>query len=141
MMKPILLISAGILFASIAMPVPPAAPQNTATGAKALTAPTPEAQARAKKIYQRDCAMCHGDTGDGQTDMAKEMVLKLADWTDPKSLANKSDRDLFAVIRSGKGKMLQEDEDRASDEEVRNIILYIRGFSKTPPAADSPAAR
>jgi hypothetical protein len=54
-------------------------------------------------------------------------------------LAGKQDGDLFKVIRNGKGKMPSEDAERAKDDEVWNLILYIRSLSKQQPAA-APAA-
>ena len=46
---------------------PPAAP------VKNPVKPTPESQAKAKSLYQMDCAMCHGDNGNGKTDLATSM--------------------------------------------------------------------
>jgi mono/diheme cytochrome c family protein len=89
-----------------------------------------------------DCALCHGDNGDGKTDLAKDMQLTMSDWTDPKSLADKKDDDLFKVIRNGKDKMPPEDPARAKDDEVWGMVNYIRTFSKNAPAtpAAAPAA-
>jgi hypothetical protein len=67
------------------------------------------------------------------------MDMTLADWTDPKSLANKSDQELFDVIRKGKDKMPAEADGRAKDDEVWNLISYIRKMSKGQPAAAQPA--
>jgi mono/diheme cytochrome c family protein len=97
-----------------------------------------------KEIYGVDCAICHGETGDGKTDLAKDMGLTLGDWTDPKTLAGKPDQELFDAIRNGKGKMPPEAVGRAKDDEVRSLILYIRGLAKPQPAAapaptDTPA--
>jgi mono/diheme cytochrome c family protein len=79
--------------------------------------------------------MCHGDNGNGKTDLAKSMELKLDDWSDASTLAGKQDDELFKTIRNGKGdKMPAEAEGRANDNELWNLILYIRGFSK-PQAA------
>lgn len=100
---------------------------------------TPQSQEKAKKLYAIDCALCHGDNGDGKTDVAKSMDMTLADWTDPKSLANKSDQELFDVIRKGKDKMPAEADGRAKDDEVWNLISYIRKMSKGQPAAAQPA--
>lgn len=93
---------------------------------------------KAKKMYAVDCAVCHGDTGDGKTDLAKDMALTLPDWTDPKALEGKSDQELFDVIRKGKDKMPPEDPARAKDADIWGMVTYIRGFSKGQPAA--PAA-
>jgi len=61
----------------------------------------------------------------------------LGDWTDPKTLANKTDQELFNAIRNGKDKMPAEGEGRAKDDDVRNLIIYIRNMSKGT-AAEAP---
>ena len=83
----------------------------------------------------------YGATGDGKTDLAKDMALSLKDWSDPKTLADKPDQELFNMIRNGKGQMPPEADGRAKDEEVWNIIIYIRNLYKLPPVpAPAPAA-
>lgn len=125
--------------APAATPAPAAAPQAPATYPKNPIKPTADSQAKAKSLYQIDCAMCHGDNGNGKTDLATSMELTLGDWTDPKTLANKSDGELFAMIRSGKDKMPPEDPARAKDDEVWNLVVYIRSFSKGAAAPSSAA--
>ena len=124
-------------------PAPAAAPAQ-ATDQKNPVKPTAETQAKAKALYGMDCALCHGDNGNGQTDLGKSMELTMADWTNPASLANKSDGELFRIIRNGKDKMPPEDPARAKDSDVWSVIIYIRSFSKgqpmTPVAAPAPAA-
>jgi mono/diheme cytochrome c family protein len=88
-------------------------------------------------LYGRDCALCHGATGNGKNDMG----FTMDDWTNPNTLAGKVDSDLFASIRSGKGdKMPPEDVGRANDTEVWNLIVYIRTLSKNQPAPAPVAA-
>lgn len=135
MLKPVLLVSAVALFAIAASSSPMALAQTAAAKAKV----TAEAQTKAKKLYAIDCALCHGATGDGKTDLAKDMQLTLDDWTDSKALANAQDSELFKTIRNGKGKMPAEDKGRATDDEVSNLIVYIRSFGKTQPET-APAA-
>lgn len=130
MLKPIFLLSAAVLFAASAASTIALA-QDATNPAK----PTAASQTQAKNLYARDCALCHGDNGDGKTDLAKDMKLTLLDWTDPKSLGNRSDKELFHAIRTGKDSMPPEEEGRAKDSEVWNLIIYIRGFSKGQPAA------
>ena len=130
MLKPIFLLSAAVLFAASAASTI-ALGQDATNPAK----PTAASQTQAKNLYARDCALCHGDNGDGKTDLAKDMQLTLLDWTDPKSLSNRSDKELFHGIRTGKDKMPPEEEGRAKDSEVWNLIIYLRGFSKGQPAA------
>jgi mono/diheme cytochrome c family protein len=139
MLKPFLLVSAAILF----VVAPTATPTFAAGGAPQDNNPTKSTAAsreKAKKLYGVDCAMCHGDNGNGKTDLATSMQLTLADWTDPKSLSAVQDKELFDAIRKGKGeKMPAEDPSRAKDEDVWALIAYIRGFSKGQPSTPSPA--
>jgi cytochrome c len=120
------------------------APEQTVTPAPAADVknpvkPTPESQAKAKTRYRNDCAMCHGDNGNGKTDLATSMQLTLDDWTNPATLSNKEDWALFNVIRVGKDKMPPESAGRASDTEVWNLVIYIRSFSKgQSPAPAAP---
>jgi hypothetical protein len=69
------------------------------------------------------------------------MQLKLDDWTNPSSLTGKTDEDLFRIIRNGKDKMPAEAEGRAKDDDVWNMIVYIRGMSRNQPAAPAPPAQ
>lgn len=143
MLKSSLLVFAAILLAALCLPLagrnPQAAPAQTAVSGNPVK-PTAESQAQAKIVYKRDCALCHGDTGNGKSDLATSMSLTLDDWTDPKALADKPDSALFAIIRNGKNQMLAEDSGRADDTEVWNLIIYIRSLSKNPPAATPASA-
>jgi cytochrome c len=136
LLKPISLLSAAIFFAASA-----ASTIALAQDATNPVKPTPASKTQAKNLYARDCALCHGEDGSGKTDLAKDMKLTLLDWTDPKSLGNRSDKELFHAIRTGKDSMPPEEEGRAKDAEVWNLIIYLRGFSKgQPAAAPEPAA-
>lgn len=101
--------------------------------------PTAESRARAKQLYSIDCSMCHGDNGNGKTDLATSMALTLTDFTDAKTLAARGDGELFNLIRDGKDKMPGEDPARAKDADVWNLIIYVRSLSKTGASA-APAA-
>ncbi|HUD73632.1 MAG TPA: cytochrome c [Terracidiphilus sp.] len=138
MLKPLLFASAVVLFGITASSTPGPTPQD-ATPARASgqknSAKTDKALARAKEIYSVDCTICHGATGDGKTDLAKDMQMTLKDWTDPTALAAMSDADLFKVIRAGNDKMPPEPDGRAKDDEVKGLVLYIRSMAGKQPAA------
>lgn len=121
-------------------PAPPPVAPAQATPVKNPVKPTAESQAKAKNLFRMDCAMCHGENGNGKTDIATSMELTLDDWTDPKTLAGKEDWALFNTIRAGKDKMPPESSGRATDNEVWNLIIYLRTFSKSQPPAAAPAA-
>jgi mono/diheme cytochrome c family protein len=148
MVKFLLLLSAGVPLSLVAQtpastpsPAPAAAQQIPAADAKNPVKATAESQAKAKSLYQIDCAMCHGDNGNGKTDLATSMSLTLNDWTDAKAFADKSDGQLFAIIRNGKDKMPPEEPARAKDDEVWNLVIYIRSFSKIQTASGAAPAR
>ena len=140
MLKSFLLFAAVVLLVLASASAPARPPQETGQAGKK---PAADSMAKAKKVYDLDCAMCHGANGDGKTDLAKDMSLSLADWTNPASLSGKTDQQLFDAIRKGSGKMPPEDSARATNDEVHNLVIYIRKFATAAPAApaaEQPAA-
>jgi len=135
LLKPFLLSSAAILLVLVSTSAAGRAQESAPAGTNPVK-PTAASQERAKNLYVRDCALCHGDNGNGKTDVATSMSVTLDDWTDAKTLAAKSDQELFNTIRKGKGdKMPPEDVGRAKNDEVWNLIIYIRNLPKAQPAA------
>lgn len=130
-----------------AAPAPALAPTQESAPAAAATfprnpvRPTAESQAKAKSVYQIDCALCHGEKGDGKTDVAKSMELTLDDWSNPRTLAGREDGELFNIIRNGKNKMPPEAVGRANDDLVWNLVIYLRSFSKPQPLAPASNAK
>ncbi len=128
-----------LLFAVLWMMGPQASQQAAAPTAAAIPADavqmknpgksTPESMAHAKKMYGYDCAMCHGENGNGKGDFAVETKLKLKDWTDPAALKDKTDGELYYIISKGQGSMPGEG-DRAKPEDMWNMVVMIRSFSK-----------
>lgn len=146
MFKPLLLLA---VLVALGIATPSSAPEPAQSAASASAASRfahlpAEVQARAKSIYKIDCLLCHGDDGNGQTDVAKSMNLTMANWTDGKVLAGMSDAALFEIIRKGKDPMPSEPADRATDAQIRGLVLYIRGMAKDHPdaiPASAPAAQ
>ena len=68
----------------------------------------------------------------------RKSKLTLSDFTDPKTLASKTDQQLFDLIRKGNGQMPPEEEGRAKNDEVKSLILFIRNMSKGLPASTTP---
>jgi mono/diheme cytochrome c family protein len=101
---------------------------------------SPESLAAARKWYGYDCAMCHGKDGKGKGDVGVDMKLTLADFTDADSLKDKTDGELFYVIKNGRGQMPQEG-DRLKGNELWNMVNYVRAFAKHKPAGDEKAAQ
>jgi mono/diheme cytochrome c family protein len=98
--------------------------------------PTPQSQARAKQIYGFDCAMCHGVNGDGKGDMNADGKMKMLDYRDPASLKGLSDGEIYNIIEAGKGDAMPPEDGRAKPDEIWNIVIYLRSFSKSQQAAN-----
>ncbi|MGD0791415.1 MAG: cytochrome c [Terriglobales bacterium] len=97
---------------------------------------TPESIAEGKKIYGYDCAQCHGATGDGKTDVAKD--LKIPDLADPAFLKDRTDGELFYILKNGHGDMPREG-DRVKPEQLWDLVNYVRSLArKQPPAEPKP---
>jgi mono/diheme cytochrome c family protein len=130
MLKLVFLLPGLLLFAFV--PQQPAAPPPIPADAATLVnpiKPTAESQARAKKVYGYDCAMCHGANGDGKGDLVADMKLTLKDYTDPAALKGVSDGEMFYIIKNGKGQMSGEG-DRAKPDDIWNMVVLVRSFSK-----------
>jgi mono/diheme cytochrome c family protein len=96
--------------------------------------PSPASVAQGKKIYGYDCALCHGADGDGKGDVAADMKLKLADFRDPAALKDRTDGELFYIIKNGKGEMTPEG-DRVKTDNLWNLVNFIRSLAKKEPGA------
>jgi len=99
---------------------------------------SPEGLAEARKMYRYDCAMCHGEHGEGKGELVEPMKLTVSDWRDAASLGNKSDGELFYIITKGKGKMPAEG-DRQTEKLRWNLVNLVRSFAKGD-AAKAPTA-
>jgi mono/diheme cytochrome c family protein len=91
--------------------------------------PSQESLAKGKKLYGYDCAMCHGKGGDGKGDMASD-IKNVTDFTNPESLKGRTDGELFYITRNGKGDDMPPEGDRAKDDDIWNMVNYIRAFAK-----------
>jgi len=101
--------------------------------------PTPESLARGKRQYGFDCAMCHAKDGSGTGDVAADMKLMMHDESNPETLKDRTDGELFYIIKKGKDQMPPEG-DRVKDEAVWDMVNYIRSFPKKGGAATAKAA-
>jgi len=96
---------------------------------------SPESLARAKKWWTIDCVMCHGKDGDGKGETATDMKLKMADFTDPATLKDRTDGEIFYIIKTGHNDMPAEGP-RVKTEENWDLVNYVRSLAKKKPDAD-----
>ncbi len=87
---------------------------------------------RGKKIYVTQCAMCHGEKGDGKGEVVEEMQIHPPDFTNPETLKKRSDGELFAIIGQGSGIMPGQAK-RMSDRHRWQIVNYLRSLAGAKP--------
>jgi len=100
---------------------------------------SPEGLAEARKVFGYDCAMCHGDKGDGKGDVVESMKLTMHDWREPATLANVTDGEIFYILTKGKGKMMAEG-DRLSEKLRWNMVNLVRAMAAKGGEQKSAAA-
>ena len=88
---------------------------------------------RGKKIYGTQCALCHGEKGDGKGELASDMKLSLQDFTKPDTLKGRTDGELFAIIGGWKDPMPPQ-AGRLTETHRWNLVNYLRAVSGSVPA-------
>jgi len=117
-----------------------AIPKKDTNEGKSLQNPvpaTPESIASGKNLYGRLCAECHGDKGDGVSEMAaslSEGELKPSDLTDDQWEHGSSDGEIFVFIRDGavgSGAMKGlNGRPGVGPTEMWNLVNYIRSIHR-----------
>ena len=98
---------------------------------------TPESIARAKRWWNMDCVMCHGKEGNGKGETAQEMKLNIVDFTDPATLKDRTDGEIFYIIKNGHQDMPPEGP-RVKTEENWDLVNYVRSLAKKNGAEQKP---
>ena len=78
--------------------------------------------------------MCHGENGNGKGDLAKDMKPELPDFRNPAVLKERTDGELFYIMKNGKGQMPPEN--RGNDNELWDLVNYIRSFATKKPSPE-----
>jgi cbb3-type cytochrome c oxidase subunit III len=105
-------------------------------------APTPAQLEAGKRVYEKYCAQCHGDKGDGQGPAAVHLMPRPRDFTSGKfkirttpSGALPTDDDLRRVVRRGMPYTSMPAWPKLSDADVNEVVRYIKSFY---PAFEDP---
>jgi mono/diheme cytochrome c family protein len=79
-------------------------------------------------LYRANCAICHGEKGDGKGIAAPSFGGKVADFTNPELWKTLDDGKIVKVILKGQGRMPAQS---VSPEEARAIVEYLKSTFKT----------
>ncbi len=119
---------------------PVATPASVNADPKSLKNPipaTPDSLTAGKRLYQRLCADCHGETGNGVSKLASELTaageVKPSDLTDDKWDHGSTDGDIFVGIRDGYGGKNASmrglnGKPGIDDEQMWHLVNYVRNL-------------
>ncbi len=102
----------------------------------ATAAQASEPSAHAVKLYDVYCVQCHGVNRDGNGVNSGTMAVKPRDHTDSKGMGDTPDDTLFKAIKGGglavgKSVLMPRWETVISDDEIKELVTYLRFVSKT----------
>ena len=118
-------------------PAPPSAPAKAPDTPSAESAAV-KADAKAGKAdYQIYCASCHGETGAGDGPVSQALNPKPARHSDGAYMNPLTDDYLFKVIKFGgasvgKSPMMAPLGGALSDQQIRNVIAFMRTLAEPP---------
>ena len=84
-----------------------------------------------RQIYESQCAMCHGLSGNGKGDLAVRLKFEMPDFTKRDTQKARTDGEFFYILSVGHGEMQGEGQ-RLSDTTRWNIVQYIRTMGPPP---------
>ncbi len=89
----------------------------------------------AKDNFKELCVKCHGENGKGDGPAASTLETKPGDLTDCAKMSRLSDEMVFKVIRdggpaAGLSKAMSRFGDGLEDDEIKQLVLYVRTFCK-----------
>ncbi len=77
-----------------------------------------------------NCAICHGKTGDGKGVLASQYDPPPRNFSCAKTVAGVPDGQLFWIIRFGSPGTSMPPHPRLNDEQVWQLVLYLRHLAK-----------
>jgi cytochrome c553 len=85
-----------------------------------------------KDNWDKYCAKCHGADGKGQTKLGQRLGAR--DYSDPQVQAGLKDADIVKAVKEGlrdkDGKLAMKANSDLSDDEVNQLVAYVRTFKK-----------
>ena len=95
---------------------------------------TPERIAAGRRLYEKDasppCELCHGVKGDGKGPLATQFDPRPRNFACAQTINGIPDGQLFWIVRYGSPETSMPGFKRLSDEQIWQIILYVRNLAK-----------
>lgn len=85
------------------------------------------AESPGETIFKSKCVLCHGADGTGNTPLGKQ--LQAADLHSP-DVQKRTNAELHKIVHDGQTNM-PAFADQLSDEEITQVIKYVRTFGKS----------
>jgi mono/diheme cytochrome c family protein len=93
------------------------------------------AQSDGQKLYDTNCAKCHGPDGSGSTAVGKAVGAKDLNSAEAKKL---TDAEIYTQIDQGKGNMPPFG-GTLNKAQIDSLVPIVRAFAKKPAAAKKPS--
>lgn len=103
---------------------PAASDQRARPAGSPAATSTPDQFAATRQIYAKDCAVCHGDTGEGKTATVEGKRIKAPSLRSGHAL-NHPDEDFVKQIKKG-GDGMPAFETKRSQAEIDELVRFIR---------------
>ena len=92
------------------------------------TPPSAESITAGRKLYDRHCSECHGDTGKGDGMAGEGLDQKPSNFTDAKWEHGSTDGEMFVVVRDGAGPKseMKSFSKKLNEKQIWDVINYVR---------------
>ena len=90
---------------------------------------SPEAHARGRALFLKNCALCHGEEADGRGVRRSSLNKPPQDFTDPVWRARMTPRHVFFVVREGERGTAMPAWKVFDDEQTWDLVAYLLSVS------------
>lgn len=120
----IIALASGVLATacSTTEPVSTVTPQPTQSAA--AVSPSPDEFAATRAIYTKDCAVCHGDTGEGKTAEFEGKKIKAPSLRTGHPLKHSDEDFVKQIVKGGDG--MPAFEKKLTPKEIDDLVRFIR---------------
>ena len=91
-----------------------------------------ESIAAGQKLYAKNCASCHGESGKGDGKMGAQLKPLPSDLTDAEWKHGSTDGEIFTVVRDGvKTTPMKSFKSKMTEHELWDVVNYVRSLGPT----------